>query len=176
MMVNISLPPADISWAQRLEPRWNSELWSVQRWPWMDGRRASCFSCSWLAKHLKQHRILRQGLVYAINQPHCSVSVPLVGVLTWVFARAGGVGVPALPVEEDPGGHGCGVHRGSPAAAALLAAWVGRQGHLHTHLSEERTHTAAQEHGEKTQLCFFSHRRFKVEVVVIRGERATWRL
>lgn len=75
-------------------------------------------------------------------------------MLTRVSVCAGGVGVPALPVEDDPGGHRCGVHRGSPTAAALLAARVGRQGHLHTHLSEGRTHTAAQEHGEKTLVYF----------------------
>lgn len=35
---------------------------------------------------------------------------------------AGGVGVPALSVEEGPGGCGGGLLMRSPAAAALLAA------------------------------------------------------
>ena len=43
-------------------------------------------------------------------------------MLTLVCARAGGVGLPTLPVEDDPGGCGCCVLGGSPAAAALLAA------------------------------------------------------
>lgn len=39
--------------------------------------------------------------------------------------------------------------RGSPAAAALLAARVGREGHVHARLAEGRAHAAAQNHGRK---------------------------
>lgn len=90
------------------------------------------------------------------KEPQSSVLVPPVSVLTWASACAGGVGVPALSVEDHPGGRGCRVHRGSPAAAALLAARVGRQGHLHTRLTEGRTHSSPQDHGRKTSdITFF---------------------
>lgn len=90
------------------------------------------------------------------SRPQSSVFVPPVSVLTWVSVRAGGVGVQALSVEDDPGGCRCRVLWGSPAAAAVLAAWVERQGHLHTHLAEGRTHTAAQDHGRKmADVAFF---------------------
>lgn len=60
---------------------------------------------------------------------------------------AGGVGLPALSVEAGPGGCRCRLLRGSPAAAALLAARVGREGHLHAHLAEGSAHTPPQNHG-----------------------------
>lgn len=59
-------------------------------------------------------------------------------------------------MEDHPGGCGFRVHGGAPAAAALLAARVGRQGHLHTRLTEGRTHSSAQDHGRKTaDIAFF---------------------
>lgn len=57
-------------------------------------------------------------------------------------------------MEDHPGGCGFRVHGGAPAAAALLAARVGRQGHLHTRLTEGRTHSSAQDHG-RILLSFF---------------------
>lgn len=63
---------------------------------------------------------------------------------------AGGVGLPALSVEDRPGGCRCRLLRGAPAAAALLAARVGREGHLHAHLAEGSAHAPAQNHGRDT--------------------------
>lgn len=60
------------------------------------------------------------------------------------------MGLPALPVEDPPGGCRCRGLWGSPAAAALLAARVGREGHLHAHLAERRAHAPAQNHGRTT--------------------------
>lgn len=60
----------------------------------------------------------------------------------------GGVGLPAMSVEDDPRRNGCGVLRWSSPAAALLVTWVGREGYLHTHLAEGRTHTPAQDHSK----------------------------
>lgn len=65
-------------------------------------------------------------------------------------SRAGGVGLPALPVEDPAGGSRYRVHRRPPATAALLAARVGRQVHVHMHVAEARTHTAAQDHSKET--------------------------
>lgn len=62
---------------------------------------------------------------------------------------AGGVGLPALPVEDPAGGSGYCVHRRPPAAAALLAARVGGQEHVHSHLAQGRTHPAAQDHSKE---------------------------
>lgn len=62
---------------------------------------------------------------------------------------AGGLGVPALSVEDRAGMRGYCVHGGSPAAAVLLVARVGRQEHLHAHLAEGRTHPAAPDHGRE---------------------------
>lgn len=76
--------------------------------------------------------------------------VPPVTVVTLASACVGGVGVPALSVEDHPGGRGHGVHRGAPAAAALLAARVGRQGHLHSDNTERCTHSSAQDNGRNT--------------------------
>lgn len=72
------------------------------------------------------------------------------GVSTRASACAGGVGLPALPVEDGPGGCRCRLLGGSPAAAALLAARVGREGHLHAHLAERGAHAPAQNHGRRT--------------------------
>lgn len=67
------------------------------------------------------------------------------------------MGLPAVSVEEDPGGGRVCVLWGSPAASALLAARVGCEGHLHTHLAEGRTHTAAQDHGRKSPEFILYH-------------------
>lgn len=71
-------------------------------------------------------------------------------------------------MEDRPGGRGHGVHRGAPAAAALLAARVGRQGHLHTDPTERRTHSSAQDNGRNTTdvTVVFLHNCFVTSSVV----------
>lgn len=75
---------------------------------------------------------------------------PDLGVSTRASTCAGGVGLPALPVEDRPGGCRRRLLGGPPAAAALLAARVGREGHLHAHLAEGGAHAPAQNHGRRT--------------------------
>lgn len=94
-------------------------------------------------------------LSFVTNTFNMCLFVPLC-LLTSLCPCAGGVGLPALSVEEDPGGHRCCLLWGSPAAAALLAARVGRQEHLHTHTAEGRTHAAAQDHSTCFPLTHFS--------------------
>lgn len=61
-------------------------------------------------------------------------------------------------MEDHPGGRGHGEHRGAPAAAALLAARVGRQGHLHSDNTERCTHSSAQDNGMFLIGCFHANR------------------
>lgn len=68
-------------------------------------------------------------------------------------ARAGGVGVPALSVEDGPGGCRRRVLWRPAAAVAVLAASVGREGHLLADVAQGRSHPAAQDHGGKTPPC-----------------------
>lgn len=63
------------------------------------------------------------------------------------FGHAGGVGLPALPVENDPGGRWGRLLWRSPAAAALLASRVGGQSHLHAQLTEGSAHSATPDDG-----------------------------
>lgn len=66
-----------------------------------------------------------------------------------VFVCAGGVGLPALLMEDPAGGSRYCVHRRPPAPPALLAARVGRQEHVHSHLAQGRAHPAAQDHSKE---------------------------
>lgn len=121
------------------------------------------FMCLYFSHSLltSRHCYIRNPvyILYITNHHSTTINHPTLhpsSLLTWASACAGGVGVSALSVEEDPGGCRCCVLRGSPVAVALLAAWVGCQKHLHTHLAEECTHTAAQDHGMKTNRCCFN--------------------
>lgn len=83
------------------------------------------------------------------NKAQSSIFIPTFSVLTWLYVHAGGVGVSALSVEDDPGGCRWCVLRWPSFASSLLAAWVGCQGHLHTDVAEGCSHAAAQDHGRK---------------------------
>lgn len=61
------------------------------------------------------------------------------------------MGVSALSLEDDPSGRGDHLLLWSFTTAALLAAWVGSEGHMHTHLTEGRSHFAAQDNGKETK-------------------------